>query len=63
MIDYFQDMLISLEDRKVSGYLEPLAYLHSSKAIKGSIESEDNTVASETKPDLSLSGILKWLTG
>ena len=37
-IDYFQDMLISLEDGKVSGHSEPLAYLHGNEGIEGSIE-------------------------
>ena len=59
IIDYFQDMLISLEDGKVSGQSEPLAYLHGDKGIEGSIEFEDDTVASETTPDLSPAGIFK----
>ena len=63
IIDYFQDILISLEDGKVTGQSEPLAYLHGNEGIEGSIEFEDNTVASETTPDLSPSGIFKWLTG
>ena len=63
IIDYFQDMLISLEDGKVSGQPEPLAYLHGDKGIEGSVEFEDDTVASETTPDLSPVGIFKWLTG
>ena len=56
-------MLISLEDGKVSGQSEPLAYLHGNEDIEGSIEFKDDTVASETAPDLSLSGMFKWLTG
>ena len=63
IIDYFQDMLINLEDGKVSGQSEPLAYLHGDKGIEGSIEFEDDTVASETTPDLSPAGMFKWLTG
>ena len=63
IIDYFQDMFISLEDGKVSGRSELLAYLHGNEGIEGSIEFEDDTVASETTPDLSSSGIFKWLTG
>ena len=63
IIDYFQDMLISLEDGKVSGQSEPLAYFHGDKGIEGSIEFEDDTVASKTTPDLSPAGIFKWLTG
>ena len=56
-------MLISLEDGKVSGQSEALAYLHGNEGIKGSIEFEDGTVASGTTPDLSPSSIFKWLTG
>ena len=56
-------MLFNLEDGKVSGESEPLPYLHGNEGIEGSIESEDVTVASETTPDLSPSGIFKWLTG
>ena len=63
IIDYFQDMLFSLEDGKVSGQSEPLAYLHGNEGIEGSIESEDDKVAFETTPDLSPCGIFKWLTG
>ena len=33
------------------------------KGIEGSIEFEDDTVASKTTPDLSPAGIFKWLTG
>ena len=46
-------MLISLEDGKVSGQSEPLAYLHGNDGIEGSIEFEDDTIALETTPDLS----------
>ena len=56
-------MLIILEDGKVSGQLEPLAYLHGNESIEGSIEFEDDIVASETIPELSPSGVFKWLTG
>ena len=37
--------------------------LHGDKGIEGSVEFEDDTVASETTPDLSPAGIFKWLTG
>ena len=50
-------MLISLEDGKVSGQSEPLAYLHGNEGIEGSIALEDDTVASEKTPDLSPSGV------
>ena len=50
---------LSLEDGKVSGHSEPLAYLHNNEDIEESSESEDNAVASETTPDSSLSGIFK----
>ena len=53
MIDYFQDMLISLEDGKVSGHPEPLAYSHSNECIEKSIRSEDDTVASLPKQHLT----------
>ena len=63
IIGYFQDVLFSLEDGKISGQSEPLAYLHGNESIEGSIESEDDTVTFETTPDLSPCGIFKWLTG
>ena len=56
-------MLISLEDGKVSGQSDLLVYLHGNESIEGSIEFEGDTVASEKTPDLSPSGISKWLTG
>ena len=55
-------MLITLEDVKVPGHSEPLMYLHSNKGIEGSSESGDDTFVSKTTPNLSLSGIFKWLT-
>ena len=61
VMDSFQDFLISLEDeKKISGYSEALTWNYEDSGDRGS----DRQQAEEFQTaDISVAGVLGWLTG
>ena len=52
MLDHLQDFLIMMEDEKISGATESLAY-----------DIDDETSAKESEAKINSAGFLKWVTG
>lgn len=69
IIDFFQDTLLSFEDGRVSGYTSALAWNYADQLDEVSkdqpmLENESLPPAENFEsPDLSVPGILQWLTG
>ena len=61
MVDHFQDLLISLEDERVPGYSEDLAWNDGEDSIPGTGDGDETS--SCYSADLTPAGVLKWLTG
>ena len=64
IIDYLQYTIISLEDEKVGGETEQLAYLQTNDRDCGFGEGEsDSDVIDRVKPEMSAAGVFQWVTG
>lgn len=69
MIDFFQDTLLSFEDGRAAGYTSAVAWNYTDQLDElpaGQSEVNTNYVAPAENletPDLSIPGIMQWLTG
>ena len=61
LMDHMQDLLISFEDKKVTGMSAPVAWKDDDAEV-GETENTDTEEVLETA-DLSVAGIMGWLTG
>ena len=62
-MDYFQDFLIQLEDNKVSGYSEAIAWKNQDEQDESVACGSDEHQEYFQSADLTPAGILGWLTG
>ena len=69
IIDFFQDTLLSFEDGRVSGYASAVAWNYDDQvhSVPKNVALLSNELAVPDEkyktPDLSISGVMQWLTG
>lgn len=64
VMDHFQDFLLSLEDDKVTGYAEPVAWkAEDDLNVLQQSPPDDKEMEQLINPDLTPAGVLGWLTG
>lgn len=67
MMDFFQDFLMDIEDNRVTGYSESLAWASKETGWTSAEDDDDNIDVCVTEenctPDVTPAGVLGWLTG